>query len=262
MKSGVGIMNDINKINNSFNILCNNIIDLMELYRDLYGIGGKGLEKLSCEFLGIKKLKIPVNHYKWDRKTLSNQQISYACGDAWASREILPSMYYMFQPNEITKENLFNWINSVDKKYINYKIKKDKIQYKTKKNDNSCRTKPLYENCQIYIFFNIIIIHLININGPDGNLLFESSRRKVEWYLRKGLGKIISESPFSIQINFVPSKVNEKVEFCLTPNDNRCAVCGVTDNYNKHSIIPHFYKQFFPLQYKSRCCHDIILLCV
>lgn len=137
IKSGVGIKNDIDLINKNYEFETKNIVDLMKLHNSLYGINGYGLEKLCNEFLGVNHFKIPINHHNWSNRILTNQQILYASGDAWASREILSSLYYMFVPDELNKDNLFKWVNSIDysKKQSSPRVRNHHIN---RENINDC----------------------------------------------------------------------------------------------------------------------------
>lgn len=277
IKSGVGIKNDADLIYRNYEIVTNNILDLMKLHKSLYGINGYGLEKLCNEFLGVNHFKIPINHHQWSNKVLTNQQVLYAAGDAWASREILSSLYYMFVPDKLDKNTLFKWVKSIDysknssnnlhtrnhhnhnnnlinkenhinnneinenencnnDNYYEENRQKDKgifiylfinIYYKIEPTPYRTRCNPLYENCHVY--------------HPDGRLMFICSRRKFDWYLRKKIAVQISDSPPSIQLNFKPNGFGKAVEFMLTPEDNKCVVCGKTEKYVKHSIVYIFF---------------------
>ncbi|PRP85081.1 exonuclease 3-5 domain containing 2-like [Planoprotostelium fungivorum] len=41
----------------------------------------------------------------------------------------------------------------------------------------------------------------------------------------------------------------------------RCVVCGYTGYISKIPVVPRKYREFFPLRYKERSCHDILRLC-
>ncbi len=43
--------------------------------------------------------------------------------------------------------------------------------------------------------------------------------------------------------------------------ENRCCVCGSEGPYSRHGVVPHCYRQHFPLSMKSHLSHDIVLLC-
>lgn len=38
-------------------------------------------------------------------------------------------------------------------------------------------------------------------------------------------------------------------------------VCGTSTGLLRHNIIPHLYRQLFPLRMKSHSSHDVVLLC-
>jgi len=52
-------------------------------------------------------------------------------------------------------------------------------------------TRPVYENCRML--------------APDGAVLANCDSKKIAWYVEKGLGKIVQESPLTVQLNFEPN---------------------------------------------------------
>jgi len=41
--------------------------------------------------------------------------------------------------------------------------------------------------------------------APDGAVLANCDSKKIAWYVEKGLGKIVQESPLTVQLNFEPN---------------------------------------------------------
>lgn len=112
----------------------------------------------------------------------------------------------------------------------------------------SARKSPLYENCEVY--------------HPDGELMFKCQRKKFDWYIEKGLAEKLSDNPPQIKLTFNPKGHGQGKEYSLDNNDNLCCVCGKTYDYIRHSIVPHFYRHFFPDNMKSHYSHDVLLMCV
>ncbi|XP_024520048.1 protein RRP6-like 3 [Selaginella moellendorffii] len=108
----------------------------------------------------------------------------------------------------------------------------------------------VYENCRIY--------------AGDGRLLCYCDRRKLEWYLQRGLAERLNEEPPAIRLCFEPKgrPEDENNEFYIQSKSNQCVGCGESSHYLRYRIIPSCYRQHFPEYLKSHRSHDIVLLCV
>ncbi|XP_016456884.2 3'-5' exonuclease-like [Nicotiana tabacum] len=89
---GVGIENDVEKLEKDYGIRVGNVFDLRHLAADAYGmrdLRNAGLKKLCQVVLG-KEMEKPKNITlgKWDNEELSAEQVEYACIDAFVSFEI------------------------------------------------------------------------------------------------------------------------------------------------------------------------------
>ncbi|XP_078428553.1 polynucleotidyl transferase, ribonuclease H fold protein with HRDC domain-containing protein isoform X2 [Wolffia australiana] len=113
----------------------------------------------------------------------------------------------------------------------------------------SCKA-PVYHNCRIY--------------ASDGRLLCYSDQRKIEWYLRRGLAKIVEEDPLAVMLLFEPKGRPEDEDnvFYVQSKKNMCVGCGEKSHYLRYRIIPSCYRVHFPEHLKSHRSHDIVLLCV
>ncbi|GLC42735.1 hypothetical protein PLESTB_001132900 [Pleodorina starrii] len=110
------------------------------------------------------------------------------------------------------------------------------------------RKSVLYENCRLL--------------APDGEVLCTCGAKKVSWYLQRGLARVVSENPTTIQLNFEPrGRGHADDEYYLSDKENRCCVCGAGGEYLRHSVVPHCYRQHFPPAMKSHLSHDIVLMC-
>lgn len=100
--------------------------------------------------------------------------------------------------------------------------------------------------------------------APDGELLCTMDRTKAEWYCKKGLATLVCSDPLRMRLTFEPSgrAIGQPGQYDLSPKENRCVVCGVTDNFSRKFIIPKEYRRFFPIALKSHSSHDILLLCL
>ncbi|KAB2613614.1 hypothetical protein D8674_035930 [Pyrus ussuriensis x Pyrus communis] len=113
----------------------------------------------------------------------------------------------------------------------------------------SCKA-PVYHNCRIY--------------ADDGRLLCYCDRRKLEWYLRRDLAKLVDENPPAIMLLFEPKgrPEDEGNDFYIQSKKNICVSCGERNHYLRYRIIPSCYRMHFPEHLKSHRSHDIVLLCV
>ncbi|CAK7348974.1 unnamed protein product [Dovyalis caffra] len=113
----------------------------------------------------------------------------------------------------------------------------------------SCKS-PVYHNCRIY--------------ANDGRLLCYCDRRKLEWYLRRDLAKLVDDDPPAIMLLFEPKgrPEDEGNDFYIQSKKNICVGCGEGSHYLRYRIIPSCYRMHFPEHLKSHRSHDIVLLCV
>jgi hypothetical protein len=130
------------------------------------------------------------------------------------------------------------------------------------------KRRPLYDNCSVL--------------SKDGELLFRCSKKRVYWYLSKGLASLIqpslsnpvedpkvllesldSNDAIVIQLNFQtrgPGRIGNL--FYLEDRQNRCVCCGSTQHLTLHHVIPDLYRQHMPMIIKSRSSFDVLPLCV
>ncbi|KAL3693196.1 hypothetical protein R1sor_006847 [Riccia sorocarpa] len=113
----------------------------------------------------------------------------------------------------------------------------------------SCKA-PVYHNCRIY--------------ADDGRLLCFCDRKKLDWYVKRGLAEFVQEDPPAVRLLFEPKgrPEDENNEFYIQSKSNRCVGCGESSHYLRYRIIPSCYRQHFPEYLKSHRSHDIVLLCV
>jgi hypothetical protein len=100
----------------------------------------------------------------------------------------------------------------------------------------------------------------IKVFAPDGKQLFYSDHKKAKWYLDRDLANIIGEN--SIQLTFEPKGDGNWGKYGEFPIENRCVVCGTTDELTRHHIVPHSYRKHLPDEYKNHNFHDVALVCI
>ncbi|ORY49756.1 hypothetical protein BCR33DRAFT_713369 [Rhizoclosmatium globosum] len=108
----------------------------------------------------------------------------------------------------------------------------------------TCRKAPLYDNCKLL--------------GKDGALMAMISRKRRDWYLKKGIAEVVDES--SIRILFTPKGPGGS-EYGITEKANCCVVCGRTEKLFRTYIVPHAYRSEFPSRLSMSQSHDVVLQC-
>ncbi|KAJ3139299.1 hypothetical protein HDU90_000665 [Geranomyces variabilis] len=112
------------------------------------------------------------------------------------------------------------------------------------------RASPLYDNCTVF--------------SPNGVPMFRASRKKLDWYLSRGLAETIDNT--SIRLIFEPAgmghALNDEETYFLEDKLNICVGCGSEDSLTAHHIVPLQYRRHMPLEIKSHYSIDVVLLCV
>lgn len=69
-------------------------------------------------------------------------------------------------------------------------------------------------------------------------------------YLKKGLGELVCESPFTVRLKFEPADraVGEDGQY-REVKVNRCVVCGASHSYQHKTVVPREYSKYFPSRY-------------
>lgn len=104
------------------------------------------------------------------------------------------------------------------------------------------------------------------VYAPDGTLMFFGNIKKVNWYLNRDLAEIIKQEgeTMHIKLLFEPNGKghNDGDSYYLTEKENKCVVSANKEinNLTKHHIVPYMYRKHFPLEYKSRSSHDLVLM--
>lgn len=111
----------------------------------------------------------------------------------------------------------------------------------------------LYNNCKVYC--------------PEGDLLFRTGPRKIQWYLSRNLGEPINfdenNNPIDIKLNFVPKgKGNVGDYYHMSHKENQCVICGDFNNLSRHHVVPRCYRTYFPESLKEHNSHDVLPLCL
>ena len=96
---------------------------------------------------------------------------------------------------------------------------------------------------------------------PSGRHMFTCGEKKAYWYLERNLAELI-DGKRSIKLTFIPkgNGFEDDEEFGRSIRIVRCVVTGVSDNLQRHHIVPYCYRTYFPEEYKSKNHHDVVLM--
>ncbi|CAL4947547.1 unnamed protein product [Urochloa decumbens] len=94
---GVGVRDDAAKLRAGYGLRVANAVDLRRLAADAMGVPGllrAGLQALAWQVMGVQMVKpYHVRTSAWDAPVLSDDQLMYACADAFASYEVGRRLY-------------------------------------------------------------------------------------------------------------------------------------------------------------------------
>lgn len=111
------------------------------------------------------------------------------------------------------------------------------------------KSSPIYSNCLLLT--------------PDGVPMCRCGDNRAEWYLERGLGIKVSDDPLTVRLKFVPKGLGKAGDpYYLSWKENRCVCCGTYDGINRHHIVPHCFRQYFPENVKNHSSYDIVPLCI
>ena len=100
------------------------------------------------------------------------------------------------------------------------------------------------------------------VTDPEGRPMFRCRRKKSDWYLKRGLAEVVSQTPYTIRLLFKPNGLGNYYDsFYIEEKDNKCCVCGDKRTLTRHHVIPRCYRRFFAVEEKSRASHDVVLVC-
>jgi len=101
--------------------------------------------------------------------------------------------------------------------------------------------------------------------SADGELLCFTDRKRLKWYIAKGLAEEVKAEPSTVRLTFQHRDEDQRAgthEFYTAARINRCVACGEGQHYLRYRIVPACYRKAFPPSLKSHRSHDVVLLCV
>lgn len=98
----------------------------------------------------------------------------------------------------------------------------------------------------------------------DGQPLFRCAARKALYYLESGLAvRVGAGEPLVIRLLFRPAGPGRRGDdYLLQALENRCVVCGATEELSRHHVVPACYRRWFPDEVGYLTHYDIVALCL
>ncbi|XP_066278735.1 exonuclease 3'-5' domain-containing protein 2-like [Branchiostoma lanceolatum] len=299
LKVGVACWEDSRRLERDYGVSVRGCVDLRHLairHKSLQ-CGNLGLQALAEQVLGLKLDKSrAVRCSDWEAPDLSENQVKYAANDALVSVDIFTTfLKWKLQQNasnDPSEKNLRTAVKAMCQGLVDVPfsdkggrkrttrskartlqhVDNEEIGFSQTHDENergeihgqqnhgkgpttrkvkgyTVRRSPFYHNCQL--------------RAPDGTLLSTIDRKKVQWYLQRGLGELISEDPLTVQLKFEPSgrPSSQDDQYYLSVKENVCCVCGRSESYIRKNVVPHDYRRHFPREMKDHLSHDVLLLC-
>lgn len=105
------------------------------------------------------------------------------------------------------------------------------------------------------------------ILSKEGKPLSTVNEKRLNWYLKRNLANEVFDYPDKnyprvIQLTFKTKKDSAMPDDpAILPVENRCVVCGSTQDLSLHHVVPHHIKKFYPDDKKDFTRHLCVLLC-
>lgn len=98
------------------------------------------------------------------------------------------------------------------------------------------------------------------VYNPDGRHMFTCGEKKATWYLERDLAEIIGD--YEIKFTFDPrgNGYEDNEVFGRNLREPICVVSGLREGLQRHHIVPYCYRTYFPVRYKSKNHHDVVLI--
>ena len=104
------------------------------------------------------------------------------------------------------------------------------------------------------------------ILSQTGRPLCTLNRKRIEWYLRRGLAEEVTPPegyPRAIQLNFKAKlDIRNPKSYELVIIKNICVICGDKDKLTVHHVVPQCIRKLFPFNEKARARQWCVLLCI
>lgn len=99
----------------------------------------------------------------------------------------------------------------------------------------------------------------------DGKPLSTVGSKRLEWYLSRGLAEEVDypDKRYSrvIKLNFKNGNHGLARESDIEIVQNRCVICGATEDLSRHHVVPYRVKCTYPKRYKDHTRFQCVLVC-
>ncbi|XP_033640144.1 exonuclease 3'-5' domain-containing protein 2-like isoform X2 [Asterias rubens] len=271
LKVGVAVLDDANHLLTDHHLPTRGCLDLRyvasrHMPRDLRSKFTGSLKNLADIFLNKTLDKSEdVRCGDWEADVMSTHQIRYGAQDVLVAVDIFLSILqgkFGALPDR-ADDNLWSQVASMCQGLLDVKYKTKATERKTNTNvltepiKTTTKTSNAYKPRQTQMYHNCRLI------APSGELLCTCHKQKAEWYIKKGIGELECEEPFTVRLKFEPSGMpGLDRAYYLQDKANMCVVCGSEDSYIRKNIVPHEYRRHFPEVNKKHTSHDVVLLCL
>jgi len=114
---------------------------------------------------------------------------------------------------------------------------------------------------------NILKVGSGNLNAenwevyhPNGTHMFTCGEKKAKWYLDRNLAKRNGNGKITLTFEPKGNGFHTDEIFGKTVREPICVVSGVKNDLQRHHIVPYCYRTYFPIKYKSKNHHDVVLI--
>lgn len=103
------------------------------------------------------------------------------------------------------------------------------------------------------------------MQSTSGKPLFRCSKKRCDFYIRKGYVDKIDEDTYRFNNDQTEEKLNrlykgQFTEFFMAVKNDQCCVCGKDHNLTRHHVVPQRYKKNLPLETRNRLS-NILFVC-
>ncbi|GET92220.1 hypothetical protein, unknown function [Leishmania tarentolae] len=301
IKCGVGVKDDISRLQKEQNITIQSVLDVAE-YSALFGLhqGVKSNLKLLASTVANlsieKKKKIACSNWELP---LKKEQVNYAAEDALASYLVGRAvMLKAFQVTDMSADafNIAEWLHETSPKAaMALKImKQEAVSLETqRKKETYLPLSKKRDNDKLLTQSGSC--HKVSVLDRNGNFIFECSTQMAKFYVMgKSLAVITKHvashprDPLEIQLLFDPTVktqlcIHHKLGICLLQDQcpfahgmsklqadaasliqseiPSCASCLGTKELVSHAITPPSLRKFMPLPHRQARVDDYLPVC-
>jgi exonuclease 3'-5' domain-containing protein 2 len=96
----------------------------------------------------------------------------------------------------------------------------------------------------------------------EGRFLSFINKKRADWYVNRGLAKVLSHEPYRISLTFPPAGQGRREDpFYQVQRENVCVVCGTEESLTRHHVVPQTFRKHFPEEFKANANHDVLAAC-